>query len=424
MSKKTIKALVPQLRFPEFRDAGAWEEKPLNQIAKCCKQKNSQNKLKRVFTNSAEFGVLDQRDFFDKDIANQNNLVGYYIVDKGDYVYNPRISKTAPVGPISRNNIAIGIMSPLYTVFRFNNKNSDFFTHYFNSTCWHHYMRQASSTGARHDRMAITNVDFMALPVPVISVEEQQKIANCLSSIDDLISAQSQKVEELKSHKKGLMQQLFPGEGGTISRLRFPAFRGAGAWKTQRIEALAKRGSGHTPDKKEASYYNGGIKWVSLADSNKLDNGYLYSTKIEISMAGIKNSSAVLHPAGTVVLSRDAGVGKSAIIHSDMAVSQHFMAWICDKSKLSNWFLYYILQILKPTFERVAAGSTIKTIGLPYFKDLCITIPCVIEQQKIADCLSSIDELITAHTQKLEALKTHKKGLMQALFPAADEVEE
>lgn len=201
---------IPRLRFPEFRDAEEWEETPLNQLAKRCKQKNSLYELNRVLTNSAEFGVLDQRDFFDKDIANKSNLDGYYIVKKGDYVYNPRISKTAPVGPISKNNVGDGVMSPLYTVFRFNNYDNSFYAHYFSSTRWHHYMRQASSTGARHDRMAITNDDFMALPLPITSPEEQQKIADCLSSIDELISAHSQKLDTLKTHKQGLMQQLFP----------------------------------------------------------------------------------------------------------------------------------------------------------------------------------------------------------------------
>ncbi|KPA16251.1 restriction endonuclease S subunit, partial [Candidatus Magnetomorum sp. HK-1] len=186
---------------------------------------------------------------------------------------------------------------------------------------------------------------------------------------------------------------------GINPKLRFPEFRDAEAWKKQRIENLAKRGSGHTPNKKTPGNYNGGIKWVSLADSKRLDNGFIYETTFEISKEGLKNSSAVLHPPGTVIVSRDAGVGKSAILYSAMAVSQHFIAWQCDKSKLSNWFLYCFLQILKPSFEMVAVGNTIKTIGLPYFKELRITVPSLIEQQKIADCLSSIDKLITAQTQ-------------------------
>ncbi|WP_199220174.1 restriction endonuclease subunit S [Limnohabitans sp. Rim8] len=201
---------LPRLRFPEFRDKSEWDEKPLSELAKRCTQKNGQVKSTRVLTNSAEFGVVDQRDFFDKNIANQSNLEGYFVVEKGDYVYNPRISITAPVGPISKNNIAQGVMSPLYTVFRFNNIQNDFYAFYFKATGWHQYMRQTSSTGARHDRIAISNGDFMAMPLPVVNPMEQQKIVDCLLSLDELITAQTQKLAALKIYKKGLMQQLFP----------------------------------------------------------------------------------------------------------------------------------------------------------------------------------------------------------------------
>ena len=103
-----------------------------------------------------------------------------------------------------------------------------------------------------------------------------------------------------------------------------------------------------------------------------------------------------------------------------MAVSQHFIVWVCDNQKLCNWFLYYLLQLMKPIFERIATGSTIKTIGLPFFKELSIAVPSVSEQKRIADCLTSLDTLITTATQELETLKTHKKGLMQQLFPSAE----
>ena len=160
---------------------------------------------------------------------------------------------------------------------------------------------------------------------------------------------------------------------------------------------------------------------MSLADSSKLDNRYIYETKTEISNIGIENSSAVLHPADTVILSRDAGIGKSAVLFTPMAVSQHFIAWICNKDKLSNWFFYYWLQIMKPVFENIASGSTIKTIGLPFFQELCITVPTLPEQQKIATSLSSLDDLISAQSAKTEELKRHKRGLMQGLFPTPEE---
>jgi type I restriction enzyme S subunit len=156
--------LVPKLRFPEFRSAPAWRLEPLSQLAARTKQKNRDVQITRVLTNSAEFGVMDQRDFFDKDIATQGKLESYFVVEMGSYVYNPRISAAAPVGPISKNKIGTGVMSPLYTVFSFKNESNDFYEHYFKTTGWHTYMRQASSTGARHDRMAISGEDFMAMP--------------------------------------------------------------------------------------------------------------------------------------------------------------------------------------------------------------------------------------------------------------------
>ncbi len=191
----------------------------------------------------------------------------------------------------------------------------------------------------------------------------------------------------------------------------------------EKLDDLTKRGTGHTPNKTRADYYNGGIKWVSLADSKRLDNGLISDTGIEISEEGINNSSAVLHPAGSVILSRDAGVGKSAIISCSMAVSQHFIVWNCEPTMLSNWFLYYQLQLLKPLFERIATGSTIKTIGLPFFNAMRITVPRLAEQQRIAASLSSLDEMLAAQSRKVEGLKLHKQGLLQQLFPSPEGIE-
>lgn len=188
-------------------------------------------------------------------------------------------------------------------------------------------------------------------------------------------------------------------------------------WKMQLLDKLAKRGSGHTPDKSMPHYYDGGIKWVSLADSSSLDFGYISKTKKQISEEGIKNSSAVVHPPGTVILSRDAGVGKSAVLAEPMAVSQHFIAWQCDNTKnLNNWFLYYWLQMMKPEFERQAVGSTIKTIGLPYFKKLKIGTPEIYEQQKIAQIISTWDKAIEKLESLIAAKQKRKKALMQQLL--------
>ena len=188
-------------------------------------------------------------------------------------------------------------------------------------------------------------------------------------------------------------------------------------WKYDFLDQFAIRCSGHTPSQSHPEYWNGGIKWISLSDSNRLDQGYIFETTKQISDEGIKNSSAVLLPAETVILSRDAGIGKSAVMSETMAVSQHFIAWKCDNhEKLHSWFLYNWLQLNKPEFERQAVGSTIKTIGLPYFKKLKIAVPPFAEQQKIAQILSTWDKAIAVTEQLLANSQQQKKALMQQLL--------
>ncbi|WP_412972947.1 restriction endonuclease subunit S [Glaciecola sp. MF2-115] len=188
-------------------------------------------------------------------------------------------------------------------------------------------------------------------------------------------------------------------------------------WSYGLLDNMVERVSGHTPNKSHPEYWNGGIKWISLSDSSRLDNGYIYETDKEISELGIKNSSAQIHPAKTVVLSRDAGIGKSGVMAEPMAVSQHFIAWKCDNTKkMNSWYLYNWLQLHKREFERQAVGSTIKTIGLPYFKKLTIAAPPYQEQCKIAEILSTWDKAIRNTKRLIENSKQQKKALMQQLL--------
>ena len=186
-------------------------------------------------------------------------------------------------------------------------------------------------------------------------------------------------------------------------------------WADVVLDSVTKRGSGHTPDKKHPEYWNGRINWVSLADSDALDDRYIEDTAATITPAGVANSSAVLHPAGTVILSRDAGVGKSAIMKVSMAVSQHFMAWRCGPH-LDNLFFYYWLQAEKPEFERIANGSTIKTIGLAYFQALRIPLPSLSELRAIAAALGDVDALIGALDQVIAKKRDLKQAAMQQLL--------
>jgi type I restriction enzyme S subunit len=187
-------------------------------------------------------------------------------------------------------------------------------------------------------------------------------------------------------------------------------------WQIVLLDDVAVRGTGHTPSKGNLNYWkNGKIKWVSLQDSGRLDKGLIRETAVQITELGLANSSAKIHPLGSVVLSRDAGVGKSAILSQEMAVSQHFVAWNCKKPLL-NWYLYYFLQAQKSEFERIAMGNTIKTIGFPYFEKLKIPLPPLPEQQAIANALSDADALIESLEQLIEKKRQIKQGVMQELL--------
>lgn len=258
------------------------------------------------------------------------------------------------------------------------------------------------------------------LKVPISPLSEQKKIASILTSVDDVIEKTQAQIDKLKDLKTGMMQELLTSGVGVDGKPHTefkdsPVGKIPKGWDCCLLDKVAKRGSGHTPDKKKPEYWNDGVKWVSLTDSSKLDKLYISDTAKKISQLGIENSSATLHPKGTVVMARDAGVGKSAIMTSSMAVSQHFMAWVCGE-KLDNYFLYYLLQHWKPQFEAIAMGSTIKTIGLPYFKKLQIPVPSIEEQRVISGALKSVDNKMFALERKHKQLTNTKKALMQDLL--------
>ena len=204
------KKYIPALRFPEFQNDGEWKRCKLSDVAVRKGKKNTKGIELPVYTNSATSGVISQEDYFDREIVTKENLVNYGIIEPNDFVYNPRVSVTAPVGPISRNKLSRGIMSPLYLIFGFNGGDINFFEHYFKGNSWHNYLRAKANYGARFDRINIGTKEFMDMPIPYPSFAEQKKIADCLSSLDKYIDETSCKLEQLKGHKNGLMQQLFP----------------------------------------------------------------------------------------------------------------------------------------------------------------------------------------------------------------------
>ena len=178
----------------------AWEQRKLGEIAHRVTEKNTSLYEHETFTNSAEFGIISQRDFFDHDITNDDNIGNYFIVRPEDFVYNPRISVSAPVGPVNRNRLSRnGVMSPLYTVFRPHDINTIYLEYFFKTGYWHPFMKYNGDSGARSDRFSIKNDIFYEMPIPIPTEEEQERIGSYLEHLDHLITLhQRQQILEFK----------------------------------------------------------------------------------------------------------------------------------------------------------------------------------------------------------------------------------
>ena len=411
MSEKNNK-YTPNLRFPEF--SGEWEEKTLGEVAKKVNRKNTLLKVSRVLTNSANLGVVDQGAYFDRDIAVKENTGNYSIVEIEDFVYNPRISTAAPVGPISINKVGQGIMSPLYTVFKFHTGCISFYEQYFQTTIWHDYLKGIANFGARFDRMNITTEGFFNMPLYLpIDPTEQEKIASCLSAMDELIAAQAEKVDALKAKKTGMMQQLFPRKGETTPRLRFPEF--TGEWEVKKLGEISPvifDGTHQTPH-----YVNNGIPFYSI-ENIVSDKPCKYIAQDEHMSNTRKNKTE----KGDILITRIGTIGFAKIVDWDGEFSTYVSLATIKKSSLIN--TRYLLGYLQSeVYQKEMRSKSLMNavpckINMEDLKNTRIAVPKEQqEQEKIASCLSTLDDQIAAETEKLTALKDYKKGLMQQLFP-------
>ena len=412
--------VIPKLRFAQFVDEPPWECPPLKKLAKRITRRNTHGGADlRALTNSAEHGVIDQREYFDKDIA--TNTSSYYIVEPGDYVYNPRRSSGAPVGPISKNQIRAGVMSPIYTVFRFRSDANDFFAHYFRSAHWHGYLRRVSNSGARHDRMAITNDDLMQMPIPTPSSGEQQKIADCLGSLDDLIAADGRRLDVLRQQKQGLMQQIFPQTGETRPRVRFPEFRDAVEWQRCTLGEIAKMSKGKGISKSDV---------VVRGRTPCVRYGELYTSYGEIietvkSSTNLPASDLVLSNAGDVIIPASGETKEdiatcACVVDGGVALGSDLN--VIRSPVDGRFFSYYLNGSRRRELAKVAQGDAVAHLYPAQLSGLEVYIPkAKAEQQRIADCLSSLDARLAAQVQRIDVLKMHRQGLLQQVFPSLED---
>lgn len=414
MNKKKI---VPKLRFPEFGTSEGWKKYKLRELADRITKKVGDNKLVTL-SISAGIGFVSQAEKFSRDISGKQ-YCNYIYLKKGEFSYNKGNSKTFPQGCIYElKEYDEAAVPNAFISFRFKeNLVPSFYQGYFDSNFHGKQLVRFITSGARSDGLLnISPTDFFSIVLPTpVKKEEQQKIADCLSSIDDLIDAESRKLRALEKYKKGLMQKLFPAEGKTLPEWRFPEFQGCGEWKSKSIGKACKMFSGGTPDTSKKEFYGGTIPFIRSAEINKS------STELFITEEGFKNSSAKMVKKGDILIALyGANSGEVALSKIDGAINQ---AILCLRHETNNVFVYHYFTHMKNWIiskyiqggQGNLSGQIIKSVNL-YF-------PKAEEQQKIADFLSEIDTMITGQSNKVEQLKAHKKGLMQGLFPSLEEAD-
>ena len=414
-------ALVPRLRFPEFREAGEWEQKIIEDFFEVGSSKRvlQQDWTTRgvPFYRTRELVSLSKNEPFGSEIFISEELF-YEVSEKygtpaeGDFL-------VSGVG-------TLGICYPVQSRDRFYFKDGNvlwfklkggiipsFFQHAFQADeIQNQILGQASiSTVGTY---TIQNAKATKITLPQ-KIEEQQKIADCLSSLDALIVAQAEKIDALKTHKNGLMQQLFPREGETVPRLRFPEFRNAGEWRYMKAGLLFANRIEQGQD---------GLPIYSVT----MNDGMAKRDSLERKIENISKSSGnkKAHKHDIIYNMMRMWQGASGVAFEDCMVSPAYVV-LAPRDSISSAFFGYLFKTHQFLHILTAhsQGLTKDRLRL-YFKDFAqipLPSPPVEEQKIIADCLSSLDALIAAHTEKLDALKTHKKGLMQQLFPVVEETQ-
>jgi type I restriction enzyme S subunit len=370
-----------------------------------------------VLSVSGEHGCVNQIEFMGRSYAGVT-VKDYHVVEHGDIVYTKSPLKRNPYGIIKENKGKRGIVSTLYAVYRpFSCCSATYLDHFFSVDYnLNAYLQPIVKKGAKND-MKVNNADVLKGDICAPELPEQQKIAECLSSVDELIAAQARKLDALKTHKRGLMQQLFPREGETQPRLRFPEFQNAGEWVQKAVGdvsevLMCKRVFA------EETNPNEGVPFYKIGTLGGVPDAFISKEKFE------DYKSRYNYPRKDEVLITCSGtVGKCLPFDGKDAYFQDSnIVWLDNPTgEVSNEFLLMLLSNVN--WGRLNSTPISRIYG-PDLRGLAIKYPeDEAEQHRIASCLSSLNALITAEIQKFEALKTHKKGLMQQLFPSLEEVE-
>ena len=395
MQKDSKPALTPKLRFPEFRNSPGWPIRTLAPFLEEVAERVPPETDLPIYS-STRTGLKPQDDYYDGRIL--LNKSEYGVVPPGCFVYRHMSDDGLFKFNINDTGSPIAV-SKEYPVFKAVNLDPRFLLNKLNFGADFERFALSQKAGGTRTRLYLSKLAEWETPIP--SIHEQQKIAECLSTLDELIGAESQKLDALKAHKKGLMQQLFPREGETLPRLRFPEFRNAPQWKSKTVDELVDT---ITPPKKLlTSDYRPAGQFPVIDQSQDYICGW---TDDEEAVIGDDLPVVVFgdHTCALKFVDRPFAQGADGI------------KILKAKAEVRDDFLFYSLQanpVQQESYKRHFSTLRERVVAFPD-KDTG-------EQHRIATCLSSLDDLIAAHSDRLSALQIHKQGLLQQLFPVAGE---
>ena len=393
------KTEIPSIRFRGFDDA--WEQRKLSEITDKVTEKNAGLQYVETFTNSAEFGIISQRDFFDHDIAKLGSLDGYYIVKNEDFVYNPRISTSAPVGPINRNKLGrTGVMSPLYTVFRPHDIDTTYLEYFFKCGYWHSFMNFNGDSGARSDRFSIRDNVFFQMPIPIPDIDEQRKIGELLTCLDNLITLHQRQPFLQSPPDISLIVQLTPP---------FYTF----SWEQRKFdEVFDCTVPNNTLSRAELSYDEGTVLNVHYGDVLIKYGSVLDVQKDDIPRIPHRcreDFNGALLQDGDVIIAdtaEDETTGKACEIGNlqGSAIVSGLHTMVCrPRNRMALGYLGYYLNSNAYHHQLLPLMQGIKVLSLSRsnIQKTSVSYPIAVkEQQLIAYYFSQLDNLITLHQRQ------------------------
>lgn len=406
----------PEIRFKGYTDE--WEQRKLGDLVDRVTRKNQDLVSELPLTISAQYGLIDQNEFFDKRVASKD-VSGYYLIENGEFAYNKSTSTDAPWGAIKRlDRYENGVLSTLYIIFGIKENNpvdSDFLVSYYSTNLWHKGIHEIAAEGARnHGLLNIAPADFFETKLMIPQdIEEQKKIGKYFEELERLITLHQRKCDEVKTLKKYMLQKMFPQNEQKIPEIRFEGF--TEAWEQRKLGDWGN------------FYYGRSCpKWSVTEDATipcirygelykkfgaKIDRVYSYTNMPPENLRFSKGTEVLIPRVGEDPMDYNHCTWLSM---QDVAIGEMISVFNTDNNPLFTATMFNAT--LQNEFAMRVEGGSVTNLYFEKLKNIDVSFPSIPEQEKIAAYFENFDHLITLHQQKCEELKKIKKFMLQKMF--------